>query len=66
MPAYGDASYMGALNVARTEAVPVCGIAKAINADSLSAGPLAEVSRRIGAVLSANGSALAPLVELCR
>jgi cytosine/adenosine deaminase-related metal-dependent hydrolase len=66
VPAYGDASYLGALNVARTETLSVCGVAKAINADSLSTGSLAEVARRLGAVLSASGSALAPLVELCR
>jgi cytosine/adenosine deaminase-related metal-dependent hydrolase len=66
VPVYGDASNMSALNVARTEAVRVCGIAKAINADSLTAGPLAEVAQRLATVLSANGSALAPLVELCR
>jgi adenine deaminase len=66
VPAYGDAANMSALAVARTEAVSVCGVAKALNADSIGVGPLAEVSRRIAAVLSANGSALAPLVELCR
>ncbi len=66
VPVYGDAEHMKTLNVAATEPVTVCGIRKAINSQSLSRGPLADLARRIGNVLSANGSSLAPLVELCR
>src|SRR5258706_788003 len=66
VPIYGDAAYMSALNVARTEPVSVCGIAKAVDSGSLAAGPLADLMRRLGSVLSAQGSALAPLVALCR
>ena len=66
LPVYGDAGYMSALNVARTEPLSVCGIAKAVNSESLAAGSLADVARRVGSILSANGTSLAPLVELCR
>jgi cytosine/adenosine deaminase-related metal-dependent hydrolase len=66
VPVYGDAASLNGLNVGRTEQLSVCGIAKAVNSQSLGGGSLADVARRIGNVLSANGSALAPLVELCR
>jgi adenine deaminase len=66
VPVYGNAEHMKTLNVAATEPVTVCGIRKAINSQSLPRGPLAALARRIADVLSANGSALAPLVELCR
>jgi hypothetical protein len=66
VPVYGDAEYMKTLNVAATEPLTVCGMRKAVNSQSFPRGPLADVARRIGSVLSANGSALAPLIELCR
>jgi hypothetical protein len=46
--------------------VTVCGVPKAINSRALPLGPLADLIRRIGAALAASGTALAPLVELCR
>jgi cytosine/adenosine deaminase-related metal-dependent hydrolase len=66
MPVYGDAAYMKALNVPATEAVTVCGAPKAINSQSLRRGPLSALVQRLGALLSASGSSLNPMVELCR
>jgi len=66
VPVYGDAGYMKGLDPGPTEAVSVCGVPKSINNRALARGPLAELARRVGGVLAASGSALAPLVELCR
>ena len=66
VPVYGDAGHMKTLNVAAAEPVTVCRTRKAVNSQSLPRGPLADLAGRIAEVLAANGSALAPLVELCR
>ena len=65
VPVYGDEAVMAGLGVAQPEPLAVCGSRKALNPRALP-GSFADIARRIGAVLSGQGSTLAPLVELCR
>jgi len=66
-PVYGRPDDLSALGVTAIEPVVVCRDAnKAINSAAFGTKKFADVAAGIRGVLEANGSGLAPLVELCR
>jgi cytosine/adenosine deaminase-related metal-dependent hydrolase len=65
IPVYGEADMLQKLNV-RIEPLAVCGLARALNADALPAGPFAQVESRLNEKMKAVGAELAPLAECAR
>jgi len=62
VPLYGDAEFLHRLSVS-TEPMTVCGVARALNANALPAGPFAQVAARLSEEMKAVGSELAPVAE---
>ncbi len=62
VPIYGDAKLLEKLQIA-IEPVTICDHPRALNADALPAGPLAQVESRLSARMQAIGTKLAPLAE---
>jgi hypothetical protein len=62
VPLYGDPALLHQLNI-KTEAITVCGVQRALNANALPAGSFAQVTERLSEKMKAVGSSLAPLAE---
>jgi 5-methylthioadenosine/S-adenosylhomocysteine deaminase len=59
----GDARYLAALGVTKTEPTTVCTAQIAINTQALSGGSLAEIKKRLNRALTDNKVSLGPMAE---
>ena len=65
VPLYGDSAMLHALRV-QTEALDVCGVSRALNADALPSGSFSAVESRLKKEMKKVGAELAPLAECGR